>query len=659
MSSLPSAGVVSSAGLQPIAPAAPTIHHPLGIQYSPTKSTFAVVAEADAVRLRLVHPGTREVRVTALSRNAQETTTPTGAGVWTVELAGDWLHWCYSYELDRAGKTMVEIVDPWASLIRWGVGVVCHDTTAVTPRPALNPSDAIIYELHIRDFTHDRESGVKPQWQGKYLGLAQSGTKIDGTSITTGLDHLVELGVNTVQIMPVHAFAMPYDPDYEWGYMPLYFNAPHEGYASSVEVDAPVREFKRLVSALHEQGLRVTLDVVYNHTAERWPDRLRSLMALAPREYFRFKDDGSVWNGSLCGNEFRSESYYGRRFIIESTKRWVTEYGVDGFRFDLMGLIDQETMTILARELHAIDPTILVYGEPWAAGPTPIQITNKGQQKSRGFGVFNDDIRDGLRGEVFIPEEKGFLATGTNVHRVKIGILGGVGSGRTETRVAAPVAGFADVPTECINYIECHDNHTLHDRLEISLKGDPTITPEIRERMARLGILALMTSQGVPFIHAGQEFSRSKFGHDNTYNLGDHVNNIPWTAKECYAHLYAFTREMIRMRRQHPMFRLRTATDVQRAVRFLDSDFGLKIPAGTIAYQVTDVTGTDSWSDALVLLNGSRLPASFPLPDGSWRVFTTDGRLERRRDDTTKAMIVGTLDLQPHCGAVLYHERTS
>ena len=541
----------------------------------------------------------------------------------------------------------------------------------------------IIYELHVRDFTRDASSGVRHDWRGRYLGLTQRGTVLPGTQLPTGLDHLIELGINVVQLMPVHSFALPYSPDYEWGYMPMDYNAPHEGYAAGVEIEAPLRDFKRLVSALHEAGLRVTLDVVYNHTFERWPGskgadthgapapaRFRSFMALAPTEYFRFLADGKPSDGSACGNEFRSDSPMGRRFLVESVKYWVHEFGIDGYRFDLMGLIDTTTMELITKELHAIDPTIMVYGEPWAGGPTPIEVNTKGNQKGKGWGVFNDEFRDALRGSVFKPEEPGFLATGgraqashdsitelvlagdghTTVERVKLGIMGSIHS-------------FADSPLETINYIECHDNHTLRDRLALSTKSNNHVSAADRERMNKLGALMLLTAQGTPFLHSGQELGRSKGGYDNTYNLGDEINNIPWSLKDQHHRLFDFYTRAIALRKAHPMFRLASRQDVEKAVTFLENNPKTGVPEGVVGCTVTDVTGRDEWAQALLLFNGSGKRMTIPVPPpaaaggrSSWKAIVDDGAFSTLPPEK-RSPITRSIELGPHAGAVLYTDR--
>ncbi|MEM1165522.1 MAG: hypothetical protein AAGI30_04455 [Planctomycetota bacterium] len=606
----------------------------VGVDHRPEGTRFGVVAEADAVGLELVHPGTLETRRLSCVRDHDDPL------VWRVEAEGDFRGWRYSYAVDRDGRVLSGIVDPWAELIRDDQGYLCADRTPVAPRPVLeSPTDAVIYELHVRDFTRHHSSGLPWNERGTYPGLWHRGSVLEGSELPTGLDHLLDLGINVVQLMPVHAFAMPYDARYEWGYMPLFFNAPMDTYASSVDVEAPVRELKEAVSALHEAGLRVTLDVVYNHTAEFWPDRLRSLMALAPREYFRFKDDGTPWDGSACGNEFRSESVHGRRFIIESIAHWVTHYGVDGFRFDLMGLIDAETMDAVVREVRAIDESILIYGEPWTGGETPIEVNDKGTQRSRGWAVFNDEIRDALRGEVFEIEDPAFAISGAKVDELKKGIRGSVGT-------------FADAPGESLNYVEAHDNHTLADRLVIAAAG---ASETERMHMARLAFLSIAVSQGVMFMHCGQEFARSKQGEDNSYNLGDEINNIDWAQKGRAFRHFLYHRGAVRMRREHPMFRLRTRDEAERAVRFFDEELAIMVPPGVVAFELTDVTGHDAWNRAAVLLNGSGERAELGLPAGRWWCATRDG--EFPRDGQGVEWKRGTIALRPHSGAVLYEKR--
>lgn len=626
---------------------------PLGALWTPGSTTFRVYAHADSMRLRLVHPGSLDVLEQDLSP------APRDADTFEATVPGDLRGWSYSFSLRRGGRAIADIVDPWARLIRQDRAIVHHDDIPVAPRPPMDPADAVIYELHVRDFTRDPSSGVRHDWRGKYLGLIQSGTRCAGSEAHTALDHLLELGVNVVQLMPVHSFALPYHPEYEWGYMPMDYNAPHPGYAAGVEQDAPVREFKRLVSALHQRGIRVTLDVVYNHTFERWPGaagadtagkpappRYRSFMALASDEYFRRHPDGSHADGSACGNEFRSDSPMGRRFITESVKYWVHHYQVDGYRFDLMGLIDTDTMADIARELHAIDPTIMVYGEPWAGGPTPIEVNAKGKQRGRGWGVFNDDLRDALRGEVFKPEHPGFLASARAAgdkaaHAIKAGILGSVTT-------------FADSPLESINYIECHDNHTLHDRLHLSASANTG--PAARDRMSRLGALVLLTSRGVPFIHSGQEFGRSKNGHDNTYNLGDEVNNIPWGLKTHNHRLFEFHRRLIALRREHPMFRLPDRESSLASTKFLDDDLALALPPGVIAYMITDTTTRDPWAAAVIVMNGTDSAAQVPLPPGPWRTEIDAGHFSSLAPEK-RSIVTGRIEAAPHSGSLLYRDR--
>ena len=301
-----------------------------------------------------------------------------------------------------------------------------------------------------------------------------------------------------------------------------------------------------------------------------------------------------------------------RRYIIDTLKRWVTEFKVDGFRFDLLGLIDRDTIRQIVRELHAIDPQLMIYGEPWAGGATPIEISHKGLQRGQGWAVFNDDYRDALKGNVFNARETGFIQSGGHIGAAKIGIRGAIGD-------------FADSPLESINYIECHDNHTLWDRLVISTIDDARITDADRRAMDKLGAAILFTSQGIPFIQCGQEFLRTKGGDHNSYDKPDSVNMIRWEEKAEHSDVYEYYQGLIALRRAHPMFRLETADEVRKAICYLDDQLGLPVPQGCIAYLLSDVTGRDEWSRALLLFNANPRTIELTVPGGKWQIYG-DGR---------------------------------
>lgn len=589
---------------------------PLGALYSKEKTVFRVWAPtASRVNLHLYAAPTGGVpRLIMLEKSD-------GAnwdGTWETVVIGDQRDIYYTYTV--AGKDprfdpTREIIDPYARAVTAhdGRGIVVHDVTPVADRPDFPAEDAIIYELHLRDYTIDPDSGI--QRRGKYLGLTETGTHLTGrTDIATGLDHLVELGVNVVQLMPIGEFHTNESEDqYGWGYDNVHFNTPDGWYATERFDARRVSEVRQMIDTLHRHGLRVVLDVVFNHTFEAIDKRrVYSFEGLVPGYYYRLKSDGSYWNGSGVGNEFRTEAPMARRFILDSVKCWVTEYKVDGFRFDLMGLIDEKTLELIVRELHKIDPHLLIYGEPWAGGTSPIELTQKGKQRERGWAVFNDHFRDALKGNVFNARETGFVQTGTHVQDVRQGIRGAIDD-------------FASAPTESINYVECHDNHTLYDRLLISLADNATVTEADRRAMNKLAATILFTSQGIPFIQSGQEFLRSKGGDHNSYNKPDAVNMIRWRQKAEHYDVSEYYRSLIRLRRAHPLFRLRTAALVRQAVKFLDLDFGLSVPENCIAWQIEDLTGKDDWARALIMLNPKPVSVSFALPSGDWKIYG-DGR---------------------------------
>jgi pullulanase len=370
--------------------------------------------------------------------------------------------------------------------------------------------------------------------------------------------------------------------------------------------------------------------------------RVYSFEGLVPGYYYRRKPDGSYWNGSGVGNEFRSEAPMARRFIIDSVKYWVTEYQIDGFRFDLMGLIDLATMTQLTEELRAIDKNLLIYGEPWSAGDTPIQITNKGKQRQRGFAVFNDNFRDALKGGVFKPRERGFVQAGINIEQVKQGIKGSIDD-------------FTASPLETINYVECHDNHTFWDRLIASTFDDSAITDADRRAMNKLGAAIIFTAQGIPFFQSGQELLRSKGGDENSYNKSDAVNMIRWQQKVTNYDLFLYYRGLIALRNAHPLLRLETGSAVNEAVHFLDQN---SIPAHTIAYTIKDVTGKDSWQNALLLFNANNQAVKIPIPNGRWQVYVDHKEAgEQVLRNTTVQIANGLVNVPARSAVVLGESR--
>lgn len=581
---------------------------PLGAIYTPDATTFRVFAPtASQIILNLYQsPTGTKAALFPMTFNPID-------GSWEATVNVDCLGFYYTltaFGEDEGFHPEKELIDPYARAVTShdGRAIVVCDQFPVAPRPNFPNQDAIIYELHIRDFTIDPDCGI--QRRGKYLAFTENDTHLSNrVDISTGVAHLVELGINTVQLMPIGEFHSDESLDqYGWGYDVVHINSPDGWYASERFDSRRVTEVKQMIDALHRQGIRVVLDVVYNHTFEVTNKRVYSFEGLVPGYYYRRKGDGSYWNGSGVGNEFRSEAPMARRFIIDSVKYWVTEYQVDGFRFDLLGLIDLETISLLTSELRAIDPNLLIYGEPWAGGDSPIELTYKGKQKDLGFAVFNDHFRDALKGSVFHARERGFVQAGTNIERVKQGIKGAIDD-------------FAHSPTESLNYLECHDNHTFADRLLLSTLDDSSISDQDRRAMNKLGAAILFTSQGIPFIQSGQEWGRSKKYMDNTYNKPDSVNMLRWEQKLVNDDLFKYYQGLIALRKAHPIFRLTTDTQIKTAIKFLDTDLRLTLPENTIAYLLVDITEKDTWLHALVLFNASSKKAQFPLPLGDWQIY--------------------------------------
>jgi len=487
-----------------------------------------------------------------------------------------------------------------------------------------NPTDMVIYEVHIRDFSMSPSSGIKNK--GKYLGFTEKGTKLPSGE-TTGIDHLKELGITHVHLLPVADFytvdELNPNAQYNWGYDPLNYNTP-EGWYSTNPTDCKVRiqELKMAVMSLHNNGMGVILDVVYNHTGLIFESYFNQTV---PGYFYRFNKSGKFSDASGCGTELATEREMVRNYIIESVAYWAEEYHIDGFRFDLMGLLDIETMTQIRVKLDTIDRKIFIYGEGWSAGESPfpekLRAVKSNTLQLDRIASFCDDMRNGLKGSPFEKNNAGFISGITlREEQLKFAIIGAIQHDQIiYDYVVTSKQAWANNPSQCVNFISCHDNYTLFDKLQYSC---PEASPETIERMARLGLGVVLTSQGVPFLFAGDEILRSKGGHPDSYRSPDLINQIDWSAKARHAELVKFVRNCIELRRQHPAFRIPDGDTVRSNLRF----FGKYIP-GVIAYELCDHANGDRWRRILVLLNGNNYSVECEIPLENWLIVAQNGEV--------------------------------
>ncbi len=581
------------------------------------------------------------------------------AGVWKAELSGDRKNIYYTFQAKIDGKWSDENPDPYAKAVgvngKRGQIIDLNETNPdgweKDQSPVLkNPMDVILYELHIRDLSIAANSGI--QNKGKFLGLTETGTK-NTQGQSTGIDHIAELGVTHVHLLPSFDFSSVDEsklnvPQYNWGYDPQNFNTPDGSYSTNPE-DGKVRilEFKKMVQALHKKGLRVVMDVVYNHTG--WTHN-SNLDQLVPGYYYReWEKDGKYSNASGCGNETASDRAMFRKFIIESVTWWVKEYHVDGFRFDLMGIHDMETMNQVAATLKAIDPRIIIYGEGWTAGDSPLpekyRSLKKNANKMDGVAVFSDDIRDAIKGSVFEENSTGFASGSKEMKEsVKFGIVAAGQHPQVEyAKVKYSSAPYTKNPDEVINYVSCHDNQTLYDKLKVSR---PDASEDELVKMDKLANTIVLTSQGIPFLFAGEEMKRSKGGEHNSFNKPDSVNQINWDWKHTNRELLGYYKDLIALRKSHPAFRMQKNTMVQKHLFFLPED-----DPQIIAYHLKDNANQDSWQQIIVIFNGSDVTKKLTLPKGTWKAALQDYKFNAKG----KA-ISGTADLAPYSAMILYQE---
>jgi len=587
---------------------------PLGAFWTPQATMFRLWApQAERVSVRLYSSWE--------AGQARETPMVLAEkGVWEARVEGNLEGRYYTFATSYPVLGWREGVDPYArSVGPQGMRGYLFNPRSTDPEdwaddrsPALeHPLDSVLYELSVRDASSLSCSGIVHR--GKFLGLTEAGT-VSPQGLTTGLDHLVELGVTHIHLLPVFDFDGVDDlaespADYNWGYNPRNFNALKLSFSTNPREPAvAIREFKQLVCAFHRKGLRVVMDVVYNHTFASNDSHLNRAY---PFYYYRLY--GTEYsNGSGCGNELATERSMVRRYILDSLKYWKTEFHLDGFRFDLMGLYDIETMNEISRELRKEDPQFLLYGEGWTGGLSTLPDENKAIKanagKMREIAFFSDENRDALKGHVFEVSRKGFVNGGTNLEAaVKFTAVG---------CVAHPALGqgsWAVGPHQTINYVAAHDNHTLWDKLAHT---NPEANQAERIAMVKLAHGAVLLSQGLPFLHAGEEFLRSKQGVENSYKSPDSINGIDWSAKARYREVFDYLRGLIALRKAHPALRLRSAEQVNHHVSFPEL-----LEPGVVSWLISGHAGGDESGRIQIILNSTSRLREVHLAEGDWLIL--------------------------------------
>ena len=597
------------------------------MEYTPAATRFALWAPtADEVRLMLFEAGEGGHAFKTIPMK------PSEDGTWRVDVEQDMKGKFYTFNVKIDDKWLGDT--PGINARAVGVNgkraaIIDMRTTdpegwAEDKRPVLDSqADVIIYEMHHRDFSIHPSSGI--EHKGKFLALTEEGT-VNPDNRSTGIDHLKELGVTHVHLLPSYDYASIDETKlgenrYNWGYDPQNYNVPDGSYSTNPYTpEVRIREFKQMVQALHKAGIRVILDVVYNHTFDLKGSNFERTY---PGYYYRYKADGTPSDGSGCGNETASEQPLMRRFMIESVKYWINEYHIDGFRFDLMGIHDIETMRQIRAEVNKIDPTIFIYGEGWSAGtcayPQEKLAMKANMKQLPGIAAFSDEMRDALRGPFSDDSKGGFLARvpGTE-ESLKFGIVGGVAHPQVDmSKVNYSKEVWANEPTQMVAYVSCHDDMCLTDRLRASIPGIST------DELVRLDLLAqtaVFTSQGVPFILSGEEMLRDKKGVHNSFNAPDSINHLDWNNLKKYPQVFDYYKGLIRLRKAHPAFRLGKAGLVRDNLRFLSA------PAHCVAYCISNrnVPG-EEWNNTIVILNAGKEAAKVAVPEGKYTIVAKEG----------------------------------
>ena len=590
------------------------------VVYSPKSTTFSLTTSPDVKKVDVVISDNDSDTAQQLVKSMKRV----GAGKWKLTVKNDLKGKYYVFSVyNQAQPDHTPGVFAKAVGVNGKRGAIVDlkdtdpDGWADDVRPELkNPCDLIIYEMHHRDFSMDMSSGIKNK--GKFLALTEP----------AAISHLRRLGVNAVHILPSFDFASideskPDVAQYNWGYDPLNYNVPEGSYSTNAaDPKTRIREFKQMVQALHKAGIRVILDVVYNHTFDINGSNFQKTY---PDYFFRKNAEGKYSDGSGCGNETASDKELMREFMKESVAYWVNEYHIDGFRFDLMGVHDIETMNEIHDVVAQIDPTIYIYGEGWSAGscayPQDKLATKANTCELNGIGAFSDEMRDALRGPFSDDTKGGFLAgVPGQEESIKFGIAGAISHPQIDmTKVNYSKVPWTNEPSQMVAYVSCHDDMCLTDRLRSSI---PYIGDDELIRLDLLAQTAVLTSQGVPFILSGEEMLRDKKGVHNSFRSPDSINRLDWNNLKRYPQVFDYYAGLISLRKQHPAFRMGSADEVKKNLCFLEA------PEGVVAYQLKNNAGGDSWKNIIVVLNSQKTPQTVDVPENTYTMVVANGKVD-------------------------------
>ena len=591
-----------------------------GVEYSPKATTFHITTSPDVKKVNVLLSDTDSDSPTEqLTKQMKRV----GAGKWELTVKSDLKGKYYLFSVYNSAQP-----DNTPGIFAKAVGVngkrgAIVDLRDTDPegwandvRPALsNPCDLVIYEMHHRDFSVDLSSGLKHK--GKYLALTEP----------KAIEHLQRLGVNAVHILPSFDYASvdeskPDVPQYNWGYDPLNYNVPEGSYSTDAATPTTrIREFKQMVQALHRAGIRVILDVVYNHTFDINGSNFQKTY---PDYFYRKTAEGKYSDGSGCGNETASEKPLMREFMKESVEYWIKEYHIDGFRFDLMGVHDIETMNGIRAMVDQIDPSIYIYGEGWSAGscayPQEMLAMKANTKQLNGIGAFCDDMRDALRGPFSDDHKGGFLIGEPDQEEsIKFGIVGAIAHPQIDmTKVNYSREAWTNEPSQMVAYVSCHDDMCLTDRLRATV---PYITDDELIRLDLLAQTAVLTSQGVPFILSGEEMLRDKKSVHNSFRSPDSINRLDWNNMKRYPQVFDYYAGLIALRKAHPAFRMGKAEEVRKHLEFVDA------PKGVVAFRLKDNAGGDAWRNIYVVLNSQKTPQNVKVAEGSYTTVVANGKV--------------------------------